>query len=408
MGKEQIGEYPVGAFEKPDYTRLLSPDIPPGESPLAEILRLSREVGFSFAGGLPDPATFPPIEPLVERAVKEYSGKTQILQYGLSGGFIPLCEAAVPWLHSLTVEVERPQDILITSGSQTALSLVGRVFLPRPGFTVAVESPTYLGALDAWREYKPEYAIIESDEYGMLPESLDWVLAFNDVRFVYGVPDFQNPSGITIPYDRRVEIAKILKKHRAVFVEDAPYRQLRFEGEHIPTIHSLVPQNVIFMTTTSKLLAPGLRLGFTVAPREVYGRMVTVNGARHLCASTFDQAVAAVYIGSGDLERHVPQIIDIYRGRRDAMVTNLSEHFPSSWRWVVPQGGMFVYPWGPQGTDTRQTFQKALDNDVAYVPGDLFLPHGGISPAMRLNFSLASQYKIGHGMQRLGNVLSVT
>ncbi|MBI5620006.1 PLP-dependent aminotransferase family protein [Candidatus Gottesmanbacteria bacterium] len=287
---------------------------------------------------MPDGRTFPTIAPLVARALELHSS-AKILQYGRSRGFPPLCEAAAPWLRSLTVDVESPQDILITSGSQSALSAVGRVFLEQPDEIVALESPTYLGALDAFGERHPQYVIVESDADGMDPESLDRVLSQYPVKFVYTVSDFHNPAGTTIPLNRRIAIADVLMRHRVLMVEDSPYRQLRYEGEHVRTIQSLAPNNVIFMTTLSKLLAPGLRTGLTVAPRQVLERMINVNGWRTLCGSTFDQAIAAVYIGEGHLDAHVPEIVNLYKPRRDAMVAALEAYFPEGWSWVTPPGG---------------------------------------------------------------------
>ena len=388
----------------PDFDRLLVEDIPPGESSLAEVLRLSREAKFSFAGGLPDPATFPDIVSLTRRAKERERAGQSDLQYGLSSGSLDLGRAAMPWLRRMTVDVQKPEDILITTGSQSSLSLVGRVFV-HPGDVVAVESPTYLGLLDAL-EGRPTYKFIKSDENGMIPESLDQVLRDNPVKFAYADSEFQNPSGTTIPLDRRRDIADILRARRAILVEDTPYRELRYEGEHIPTIHSLAPDNVIFMTTLSKVLAPGLRIGLTVAPPRVRELMTTVNGWRQLCPSTLDQAVAAVYFADGDLERHIPEIVEHYRPRREAMNTALNKYFPDGWQWVMPQGGMFFYPWGPEGTDTRKIFPRARARGVAYVPGDLFHAEPGISSAMRLNFSLADEVKIDDGMKILGEVLA--
>lgn len=388
----------------PEYDSLLATDIPPGESSLAEILRLSREVQFSFAGGLPDPATFPDIVSLTQRAKERERQGQSDLQYGLSSGSVDLSRAAMPWLQRMTVDVRKPEDILITTGSQSALSLVGRVFVQHPGEIVAVESPTYLGLLDAL-EGRPTYKIIDSDENGMKPKSLYQVLRDYPVKFAYADPEFQNPSGTTIPLGRRKDIADILKERRAILVEDTPYRELRYDGEHIPTIHSLAPDNVIFMTTLSKVLAPGLRIGLTVAPARVRELMTTVNGWRQLCPSTLDQAIAAVYFADGDIERHIPEIVAHYRPRRKAMNDALTKYFPDGWQWVMPQGGMFFWPWGPEGTDTREIFPRALARGVAFVPGDLFHPELGVSSAMRLNFSLANEQKIRDGIRILGEVI---
>lgn len=406
------GEDPL-LHHLPDYDSLLACDVPEGESPLAEVLRLSTEAKHSFAGGLPDPATFPDPRPLVTTAMERFRPE-RIMQYGRAGGFLPLCEAAAPWLESLTVEVGKPEDILVTTGSQSALSMVGRILLEQPGELVALESPTYLGAIEAFgeRHFKP--VIVKSDEDGMDPDSLEDVLSHYNVKFVYSVPDFHNPGGTTIPLARRQPIARTLQRHGALLIEDGPYSQLRYEGEALPTIQSFAPEHVIYMTTLSKLLAPGFRIGFTVAPPRIIERLVRVQGWRTLCPSMFDQGVATIFMERRDgepseLEKHVPEIIEHYRPRRDAMVRAAEKYFPDDWQWLPPKGGMFLWAWGnPAVTDTLRIFPEALKRGVAYVPGKWFDPEQADGAAMRLNFSLANEKSIDEGMKILGDVLKET
>lgn len=389
----------------PDFEKLLAHDIPPGESSLAEILRLSNDADISLAGGLPAPRTFPDEVTLTQRAQERLKLGESNLQYGSSGGLQFLCESALPWLRDISVQVSVPEQILVTTGSQAALSAAGRAMLERPGEYVAVESPTYLGLLDALREYHPNYVVVESDENGMKPDSLEEVLSKYPVKFAYTVPDFANPTGITMTLERRNELAAVLRRCRALLWEDTPYGQLRYEGDSLPTIQSLAPENTAFFTTTSKVLAPGLRIGLAVVPGPLAEKMTTISGGRYLCPSKLAQAIAGVYFADGDIYRHVPEIVDFYRPRRDAMDAALHEFFPSDWQWVRPNGGMFFWPWGPEGIDTKILFQEALRRKVAFVPGHLFHPEPGVSSAMRLNFSLPDEDAIREGIRVIGQML---
>lgn len=289
----------------------------------------------SLAGGLPSPESFPmDIINQLHKIVMEKYGTTAF-QYGITEGFIPLREALSKYLK--TKGINAPIDeIYISSGSQGALDGVGKVFI-NEGDLVAVESPTYLGALSAFNPYQPKYIEIQTDDEGVIPASLDEILTKHKVKLVYLIPTFQNPTGKTLGLERRKKVAEILKKHGAMAIEDDPYGELRFRGKALPSIKSFAPDNVIYMSTFSKIFAPGLRLGFTVAPKEVGQWMTYAKQGADLHSNSYGQALAAEYVAGGYLERHLPKIIEIYRPKQEAMLKAIEQYFPSDFKWTKPE-----------------------------------------------------------------------
>jgi len=247
---------------------------------------------------------------------------------------------------------------------------------------------------------------VETDDDGAVPESLDRVLSRERVKFVYLVPTFQNPTGRTLPLDRRRSIAQILQRHEALLVEDDPYSDLRYRGTPLPPIQSLAPDNVVYTSTLSKTLAPGLRIGFAIAPAPLDRWLVIVKQGVDLHTSTFGQAMAAEYLSGGHLDRHLPRILDLYRPRQEAMLSALARHLEHGFHWSRPEGGMFIWVEGPAGLDTVAMAPACIRRGVAYVPGRFFYPGEGQGLAtMRLNYTMADAATIESAIKTLSEVL---
>jgi len=307
-----------------------------------------------------------------------------------------------------------PENILITSGSQQALDFIGRLFINR-GDYIVVESPTYLGALQAWNAYGAQYIPVRADEDGMIVDELEAALRVGP-KFIYILPNFQNPSGSTLCLERRKKLLEIADKYGVPIVEDDPYGQLRYEGEHIPSVVSLDSEyrgpngghysgNVIYLSTFSKLLAPGLRLAWVIAPSEVIRKLVMAKQAADLHTSSFNQYVAYEVGKGGFLNEHVKVIRSTYKERRDVMIEMMEEMFPPGVSWVKPKGGMFLWGILPEGMDAAEVLKRAVERKVAFVPGAAFHPRGGGDNTMRLNFSYSSPDTIREGVTRLGITL---
>ena len=358
----------------------------------------------SLAGGIPAPESFPLeiIRELTGIVIDKYASGA--FQYGPTEGFWPLREALVDYLKEREIETGAA-EILIASGSQGVLDALGKVLISS-GDQVAVEAPTYLGALQAFTPYEPDYVSMDTDDSGLIPESLDRVLASGKVKFIYLVPTFQNPTGRTIPLERRRQIADIIKKYNALLVEDDPYGALRYRGQAITPIKALAPDNVVYISTLSKVFAPGLRIGFCHAPEQIRKWLVIVKQGIDLHTSTFNQALAAEYIAGGFLKRHLPKIIDLYRPKQEAMLTALDRYFPEEFKWSNPEGGMFLWVEGPQGFDMEKLYWKAVKRNVAFVPGKYFYasPDEGIE-TMRLNYTMTDEKTIDNSIRILSEVI---
>lgn len=376
-----------------------------GASAIREILKVVKQPGMvSLAGGIPAPESFPLdlIEHLTRAVLAKHGAAA--LQYDPSEGFGPLREVLAVYLAAKGVDAGA-EEILVSSGSQGVLDALGMVLISK-GDRVAVEAPTYLGALQAFTPYEPEYVRIETDEQGVIPESLEQVLRSGPVKFVYLVPTFQNPTGRTIPLDRRKAIAGLARKYNTLLVEDDPYSALRFQGDDLPPIHSFAPEHVVYVSTLSKVFAPGLRLGFCVAPDGLRRWLVIVKQGIDLHTSTFNQALAAEYLAGGHLAAHLPRIIDIYRPRHKAMLNALQDHFPPGYSWSKPEGGMFVWVQGPSGTDMPTLYRQAVQRNVAFVPGTFFYAHPGEGlETMRLNFTMSDEATLESAVHTLAGVL---
>ena len=382
-------------------------------SAIRELLKLTDQPDIiSFAGGLPAPDVFP-VEEFQEACnrVLQKQGK-QALQYGATEGYMPLREMIAR--HTMRYGIEVTADnILITSGSQQALDLIGKIFINH-GDKIVTESPTYLGAMQAWNIYGAEYVTVRSDEYGLVTDELEAALRAGP-KFIYCLPNFQNPTGVTMPLDRRLKLVELADRYGVPIIEDDPYGQLRFEGTHIPSIvvldEKLHPQyghytgNVIYLSTFSKTLAPGLRLAWVIAPPEVIRKLVTAKQGADLHTATFNQVVAYEVGRGGFIDNHVQHIRKVYCERRDTMLDALEEHMPAGVHWTHPQGGLFLWITVPEQLNSVDIFKDAVEQKVAFVPGESFYPCGGGHNTMRLNFSYCTPEVINEGISRLATVI---
>jgi len=376
-----------------------------GVNVIREILKVVAQPGMvSLAGGIPAPESFPIeiIRELTEIVIDKYASGA--FQYGPTEGFWPLREALADYLKNSEINAGAG-DILIASGSQGVLDAVGKILISK-GDRVAVEAPTYLGALQAFTPYEPEYVRMDTDDDGLIPASLEAVLASGKIKFIYLVPTFQNPTGRTIPLERRREIAGLITRYNALLVEDDPYGKLRYRGRDIASIKSLAPDNVVYISTLSKVFAPGLRIGFCLAPEQIRKWLVIVKQGIDLHTSTFNQALAAEYIAGGYLEKHLPKIIDLYRPKQEAMLSALGTCFPEGFKWSRPEGGMFLWVEGPQDFDMEELYWKAVKRNVAFVPGKYFYTsqNEGIE-TMRLNYTMADAETIHSAIGILSEVI---
>ena len=386
-------------------------------STIREILKVTERPGIiSLAGGLPSADTFP-IEAMrvaTERVLRDTP--REALQYAASEGFAPLREWVAAEMATHGIRAEASQ-VLITTGSQQGLDLVGKVLID-PGSRVAVESPTYLGALQAWSAYQADYLTVPIDDAGLDVGRLEAQLR-GGPKFLYILPNFQNPAGVTLGLERRRRLVELANHYGAPIVEDDPYGQLRYEGEHLPSLVQIDAEfhgcadgeceftgNVLYLSTLSKTLAPGLRVAWVVAPESVIKRLVQMKQGADLHSSTFCQMVAYEVAKDGFLDRHVRRIRSVYGERRNAMLQACERHLPQGVSWTKPAGGLFLWLTLPAGVDSTVLLKLALAEErVAFVPGASFFPRGGGERTCRLNFSYSAPDLIDEGIRRLGNVL---
>ncbi len=371
-------------------------------STIREILKITERPGIvSLAGGLPSADTFPvqAMRVATERVLREMP--REALQYAASEGYPPLREwvAAEMAGHGLRVDAGQ---VLITTGSQQGLDLVGKVLID-PGSRVAVESPTYLGALQAFAPYEPEFVAVEGDDDGPLPEALD---AARGCRFIYLLPNFQNPSGRCVPAARRLALVAQARALGLPIVEDNPYGDLWFDAPPPPPLAASAGDDAIYLGSFSKVLAPGLRLGYVVAPKLLYPKLLQAKQAADLHTPGFNQRVVHEVIKDGFLTHHVPTIRALYKTQRDTMATALSAHMPAGCRWNAPIGGMFFWVTVPAHIDTTALLPQAVEAGMAYVPGATFFPHGGHANTLRLSFVTASPAQIETAVAALGRLLA--
>jgi 2-aminoadipate transaminase len=387
-------------------------------STIRELLKLTAQPDIiSFAGGLPAPELFPIEEFKAAADVVLSEMGTRALQYSTTEGYPPLREMIVRHMarYGIVVDID---NVLITSGSQQALDLIGKVLI-NLGDKVLTDEPTYLGAIQAFTLYGAEYVTVPIDDDGMQVGQVEHALR-SGPKFMYILPNFQNPAGVTLALQRRHDLIAFADRYGIPIVEDDPYGQLRYEGEHIKPLVVLDAEglkcetngkysgNVIYLSTFSKTLAPGLRLGWIVAPKEVIRQIVMAKQGTDLHTSSFDQMVAYEVARGGFIDRHVRKIRDVYRQRRDVMLAALERAFPNpslGVHWTRPQGGLFLWMTLPEHMDAAELLKEAVKDKVAFVPGAAFYPNGGGHNTARLNFSNAGEEMIAEGIARLGRAV---
>jgi 2-aminoadipate transaminase len=381
-------------------------------SAIRELLKIAERPDIiSFAGGLPSPDVFPVqrFEEACHKVLQEHGSSA--LQYGVTEGFAPLREMIAGKMARYGI-LAKVENVLITSGSQQALDLIGRLLINR-GDRVLVEAPTYLGALQAFSCYGAQYVSVPVDHDGLQTELLEKSLR-SAPKFMYVLPNFQNPAGVTLSEGRRHQLILLADRYGTPIIEDDPYGQLRYEGEHLPPLVVVDRENlrrdngysignVIYLSTFSKTLAPGIRLAWIVAPPDVISKLVLLKQGADLHTSTFIQWVAYEVARDGFLDEHVKRIRQVYRQRRDAMLDSLKEFFPPEATWTRPQGGLFLWVTLPKGVDSHALVQTALAEKVAFVPGSPFYPSENEPECqhMRLNFSRSTPEQIREGIRRL-------
>ncbi|WP_077369307.1 aminotransferase-like domain-containing protein [Anaerosalibacter sp. Marseille-P3206] len=375
-------------------------------SEIRELLKLTQKPEIiSFAGGLPAPELFP-VEEMKKISVEVLDEQgTKALQYGPTEGYEPLRVEITKRMEKVGVKAD-PNDILVISGSQQGLDFSGKIFL-NEGDIVLCESPSYLGAINAFKAYEPKFIEVPTDEHGMIMEDLEEILKNNDrVRIIYVIPDFQNPSGRTWSEDRRKRIVELANEYNVVIIEDNPYGELRFEGEFLPAVkHYDTEGRVVFLGTFSKIFCPGLRLGWVCADSEALNKYILVKQGADLQASTISQMQVAKFLEEYDIEAHIEKLRTVYRKRRDLMIGTMKEEFPEGVKFTNPEGGLFTWVVLPEHINARVLAEKALANNVAFVPGGSFFPNGGNENTFRLNYSNMDEEKIVIGIKRLAKAI---
>jgi len=372
---------------------------------IREILKLALQPDIiSFAGGMPAAELF---------LIREFEEACQYvlthdgvraLQYGTTEGYPPLKQYLVEKMKEYDVPAEQ-ENILLVNGSQQALDLIGKIFI-NPGDVVLTEGPTYLGAIQAFRAYQARLVTVPLDEEGIQTGKLEEALERHPVKFIYVLPNFHNPAGVTMTLERRLKLVELAARYGVFIVEDDPYGELRFEGQDITPLVVLHKENVLYLSTFSKTLSPGIRLGWIVAPSKIIAKLVQAKQGSDLHTSTFVQMVANDICQRGILRSHVKTIREVYRERRDAMLAAMERHFPPGVTWTRPQGGLFLWVQVPEHIDTTEFLNLALQEKVAFVPGRAFYPDDGGQNAMRLTFATADPERIEEGIKRLERALT--
>lgn len=373
-------------------------------SAVREILKVTEQPDvISFAGGLPAPELFPVDDVLAatERVLRETGSAA--LQYSTTEGFAPLREQLANISRTRGIQCTA-DDILITTGSQQPLDLAAKLFVDA-GDCILTESPTYLAALQAFRAYEARFASVPTDEFGLIPDSLPELIERKRPKFLYTIPNFQNPTGVTLAADRRRTLYSIAARYGLIVVEDDPYGALRYAGSHVPAIKSLDTDGIVmYNSTVSKTIAPGLRIGWTVANPEIRRRMTILKQAADIHTSTLDQRIVHRYLADFDSDAHIERIRAAYGERFRIMDACLRETMPEGYVWTHPEGGMFLWVTCREGVNTQDLVSDAMAHKVLFVPGRDFFTNDSGQRYMRLNFSNATPDQIRIGIGRLAAV----
>jgi 2-aminoadipate transaminase len=376
-------------------------------SEIRELLKLTQQPEvISFAGGLPAPELFP-VEGMQKAAQAVMQECPQVaMQYSTTEGFVSLREKIVERMKAKNGISATVDDVLITSGSQQGLDFSGRVFLDEDDI-VLLESPSYLGAINAFKACSPKFIEIPTDGDGMIMEELEKVIVANDrVKMIYVIPDFQNPSGRTWTLERRQKFMDIINKYEIPVIEDNPYGELRFDGESMPSLKSMDTKGlVVFLGSFSKILAPGYRIGWVCAAPEILSKYVCMKQSADLQPSTVSQLEINKFMELYSLDEHVEKIKKVYGHRRDVMLETMKAEFPEGVTYTHPQGGLFTWVVLPEYMNARELAIECIENNVAYVPGGSFFPNGGHENTFRVNYSCMPDDKIIEGVKRLAAVI---
>lgn len=360
----------------------------------------------SFAGGLPNPISFPmeEIKQSVTRSIEESGAK--LFQYSTTQGYLPLREYIANKINKKNPGLDyKPEDVFITTGSQQALELISKVLLNK-GDGVIIEEPGYLGAIQAFTMRQPNFYGVELEEAGINPDGLQAALKQPNVKMVYTVPNFQNPTGLTYTKERREEIYNIVKDEDVIFVEDDPYGELRFTGESLPYIAAGKMTNSVVLGSFSKTVTPGMRLGYILTKNhELLGHIETAKQASDLHTNIFAQYVLHDYLTNNEYDAHVQKIISLYKEQAEAMLTAMDKYFPPHVKYTKPEGGMFIWVTLPEGVSALEKFHEAMGKKVAFVPGDPFYTTGKLVNTLRLNYTNATPEVIEEGIKRLAEIL---
>ncbi|MEW6412795.1 MAG: PLP-dependent aminotransferase family protein [Candidatus Zixiibacteriota bacterium] len=371
---------------------------------IREILKISSQPGvISFAGGLPAPELFPleDLRQAMDEVVRKHGAPA--FQYTLSRG-IPQLRELLARRAAERGTVCEVDNILITAGAQQAIELVARAFVDR-GDYIITEYPTYVGALQAFNYYQARYATVDMDNEGMIIEQAEEKIIKYKPKLIYTVSNFQNPTGITMSLERRKKLIDLAMRYNIPIVDDNPYGDIRFTGERVPTLKSLGGDQVIALRSFSKIVAPGLRLGWMNGAKAIMGHFEKVKQCTDLHTNTLCQYLIYEFIAAGKLEPHIKKIVADYRAKRDVMLKTMKETFPHGVRWTEPEGGLFLWVELPEHVSAKDLLPKAVEQKVAYVYGSPFFPDGGGQNTMRLNFSNATLEGIVEGITRLGKLL---
>ncbi|HEY5188427.1 MAG TPA: PLP-dependent aminotransferase family protein [Solirubrobacteraceae bacterium] len=378
-------------------------------SAMRDLMALTeRDDVISLAGGLPDTSTFPPDSYAALMSTVASQSCARALQYGPTEGFrvVKACVASVMAAEGMTID---PDEVLITTGGQQVIDLVCKTLLD-PGDVVVAEAPTYPGAIPTFCAYQADVVQLEMDRDGMRVDLLEALL--DDLertgrrpKFIYTVPNFHNPAGVTLSLERRRELVRIAAERELLILEDNPYGLLRYEGEPLPTLYSLDDEFVIYAGTFSKILSPGVRLGWTLAPAPILAKMQIGKQGADLCSSSISQYFVSAYFDSGPWDDYLRSLVEIYRRRRDVMLDALAEHLPREAEWTRPEGGLFLWATLPDYIDTTDLLARALQEQVAFVPGRAAYVDGRGGANMRLNFSGVDEGQIREGVRRIGEVV---
>ena len=375
-------------------------------SPVREIFkRVDLNAIYSFAGGYPSADTFPTeaIKQTIAETIDKYGSR--VFQYGATQG-VPELRAAIAKRYG--VDIERIQ---ISSSSQQGIDVCTRVLVD-PGDVILTSAPSYLGAMQSFHSYRAHIVGVQHHHdlntwREMYVEAIEEALAQGKkIKFLYMVPDFQNPSGETLTLDERKVLIDLAERYDFLIVEDSPYRELRYEGSHIATMYSLAPDRVILLGSFSKIFAPGFRLGWIIANPEILDKIYVCKQALDLCPPILDQYVATEFLESGRLDANLKHTIQLYRHKRDLLLSLLEKHMPEGVTWTHPEGGLFIFLVLPEGFDTVQFYDVVLDRGVAYVAGSFFYPNGQCRNTMRMNFSFMTEEKIERGVPLLASLIA--